>query len=369
VATSITGVSSVSFWVKPTSITTVGFMDFDGGTHKISVSSGTISATGFTLPTIYVNGVVSSTLVANSWQYVTVTTGTAITANAIRFGRISSTSLTGKLDSISIFNYARTAAQVAWDYNRGAPVGWWKMDECQGTTANDSSGNGNTGTITVGGSGTQTAVGTCTASATTMWYTGRTGKYNSSLNFDGTDDYVDMGNVSSLNFDKTSSFTLSTWIKTNSTTGFPTFLGKLQNSPRTGYGIYLVNSGVGTVGGVGFTITNSSGNAIEVRGSINVANNNWHHIVVTYSGSSAASGVKIYTDGILNTNSTVTDALSSATTSTASFQVGAFNNGSQPFTGQIDDPRIYNYPLTVTQIKTLYNGGGAVRYGPVTGSP
>jgi len=67
----------------------------------------------------------------------------------------------GFIDDVKIYNYARTPAQIAWDYNRGKPVGWWKFDECQGTTAHDSSGNGNTGTITIGGSGSQTTAGTC----------------------------------------------------------------------------------------------------------------------------------------------------------------------------------------------------------------
>jgi hypothetical protein len=39
------------------------------------------------------------------------------------------------------------------------------------------------------------------------------------------------------------------------------------------------------------------------------------------------------------------------------------------FKGQIDDVRIYNYALTPDQIKTLYNGGGALRFGPITGTP
>jgi len=36
---------------------------------------------------------------------------------------------------------------------------------------------------------------------------------------------------------------------------------------------------------------------------------------------------------------------------------------------QIDDVRIYNYALTPLQVKTLFNGNSAVRFGPNTGSP
>lgn len=46
------------------------------------------------------------------------------------------------------------------------------------------------------------------------------------------------------------------------------------------------------------------------------------------------------------------------------------------FNGQVDpsttlragDARIFNYALTASQVKTLYNNG-AVNFGPVTGAP
>ena len=37
--------------------------------------------------------------------------------------------------------------------------------------------------------------------------------------------------------------------------------------------------------------------------------------------------------------------------------------------GKIDDVRIYNYALSAKQIKTLFNGSAAVRFGPLTGTP
>jgi hypothetical protein len=53
-------------------------------------------------------------------------------------------------------------------------VGHWKFDEGTGTTAFDSSGNGNDGTLING----------------PIWTTGVIGQ---ALEFDGTDDYVDVG--------------------------------------------------------------------------------------------------------------------------------------------------------------------------------
>lgn len=87
------------------------------------------------------------------------------------------------------------------------------MDECQGTTINDSSGNANTGTLNIGGSGTYTSAGNCTtSSATSAWYNGATGKRNYSMAFDGTDDYVNLADPASGILDvQKGNFTLSGW--------------------------------------------------------------------------------------------------------------------------------------------------------------
>lgn len=117
----------------------------------------------------------------------------------------------GAIDNFSIYNYARTPAQIAWDYNRGAPIGWWKLDECQGTAAHDSSDNHLDGTIIPGASG-NTSAGACNSgSSSEMWNNGTTGKYNRSLGFDGIDDYIDIGNQSSLF--TPDQLTVSAWVK------------------------------------------------------------------------------------------------------------------------------------------------------------
>jgi hypothetical protein len=61
------------------------------------------------------------------------------------------------MDEIKIYNYVRSPAQIAWDYNRGKPVAYYKLDECTGSAIH-SSGNSIKydssldGTITIGGS-------------------------------------------------------------------------------------------------------------------------------------------------------------------------------------------------------------------------
>ena len=273
-------------------------------------------------------------------------------SNNIRIGQRPSLDyypFNGKVDHIKIYDYARTPAQIAYDYNRGAPVGWWKFDECEGTSAYDASGNGNNGTITPGALD-QTSVGDCSTSANTMWYNGRTGKYNSSLNFDGDDDYVIVPDSAKLEF--TNKITLSAWLKTSS--------GSWQSL------IHGNNDGLSWANSYWMAVRPEQ-NTIRciLPGGYSDAAwtygfSEWMLITCTYDGSDAyvyVNGKQIHT---WNGVGTITDE--------SGVTIGRTSNNLYPTNGQIDDVRVYNYALSASQVKKLFNEGASLRFGPVTGS-
>src|SRR3989338_2173060 len=92
--------------------------------------------------------------------------------------------------ALFVFSFALTAH--AQDITSGL-IGHWKFDETSGTSASDSSGNNNTGTLT----------------NSPTW---TTGKINSALSFDGTDDYVNIGNMNVSG----SGITIAAWVKADS---------------------------------------------------------------------------------------------------------------------------------------------------------
>ncbi|MDO8429063.1 MAG: DUF2341 domain-containing protein [Candidatus Daviesbacteria bacterium] len=328
----------------------------------------------------------AGTLTANTWQYVVSTydgtnvrhyingvlsgtsgscpNGSDVNDTALYIGgRVSdSSTFAGKIDNPKIFNYARTAAQVAWDYNRGAPVGWWKLDDCQGTTAYDDSRNGNNatngnhGTITIGATGANTAVGTCTTptDGTGAWYDGVAGKRNYSLQFDGTDDYVSIADPASgiLDFG-TGDFSVSAWVKTSTASS--------RILAKGGGGNPLYQLTVDANGKAGFYIRGTEGNSATSTSTTTITDGNWHLVTGVHSG----TNIMVFVDGILQD----TDAETAGTVDNAiALFIGQFGGSSLWFTGQIDDIKVFNYALTATQIKTLYSGF-AVFYGPSTGSP
>lgn len=276
----------------------------------------------------------------------------------------------GIIDQVRVFNYIRTPAQIAYDYNRGGPVAHWKFDECQGTTANDSSGNGNTGTITIGATGSQTAVGTCTTVNTaTAWYNGVTGKRNYSLNFDGTDDYDDVGRLTTSESAAAASW--SFWVKPGTLATSQCLFCKRNNAATSqSWGIMTGSTDSSVIRAqVASSTTDQATYCESPTGAL--ANGTWTFVTVVYDGSQAAtscSRIKIYVNGVLKTSTQTGTPPTTTTADTANARFAASSDGAQFFSGQLDDAKLFNYALTATQVKQLANDG-AIRFGPNVGTP
>ena len=115
-ASGITGIKTISFWAKPDSVTQ-DIMDLDG-TQTIDISAGTVQANNFNTPTIYVDGVVTSTFPSAEWHFVTVTTDTGIDATEFSIGKVSDY-YSGKIDDIRLYNRQLTAGEIAQLYTLG----------------------------------------------------------------------------------------------------------------------------------------------------------------------------------------------------------------------------------------------------------
>ncbi len=258
----------------------------------------------------------------------------------------------GSIDQVKIYNYARTPAQIAWDYNQGAPVAWYKLDECSGNTVhsqNETYDANLNGTINIGATLPQSSVGTCGSGVSTeAWNNGTNGKFNGSLNFDGVDDYI---TVSS--FPLSNSFAYSVWVNVPAswTDSYPTVIG-VRNAGST-----LVAELIARHSGV----SDKAHFQIRTGGQWYSANSNsalssgWHHLVAVYD--STNSNIKLYVDGKQHDSQNGPSSFSLTDT----LYIGKTNSTDFDFNGQIDDVRVYNYALTPLQIKEIYNNS-AVRF-------
>lgn len=307
--------------------------------------TGTVDNTG--AARIYVDGVLKGT---GSTAAFPSDTGTTLTV-AAEYGSSNRWDTNGIIDDLKIYAYARTQAQIAYDYNRGRPVGWWKFDECQGTSANDSSGNGHTATITIGGSGTYTTVGDCqSGTATHAWYGGVTGKVNASIALDGTNDYVDIGNPALV-----SNATLTMWINPSAVSDTDARLfSHMSGATNLGGDLRLNATTVQYWDGIAW-------NNLTASGAISA--NQWTHLAIIYS----PTNVTAYVNGKLQLSpSAASWSLTGNNMAIAYPLNGSFGNY---YGGRVDDVRLYNYGLSASQVRKVMNGGAGVRFGPSSGQP
>src|SRR3989338_43253 len=217
-------------------------------------------------------------------------------------------------------------------------VSHWKMDETTGTTASDSAGT-NTGTLI----------------NSPTW---TTGKLNNALSFDGINDYTNISNESNFDFERTNSFSASAWIKIAPTTVENSILGKEFNGPTyTGWAFYVEPDSVRV-----FLVNkwDAPSNGIVKNSSIQVDDNLWHHVAFTYNGTSLASGINIYIDGVLSNGTVTRDNLSASMLNNVPLNIGSSVSGSANyFKGVLDEIRVYNRVLSSSDITELYNYTGS----------
>ena len=216
-------------------------------------------------------------------------------------------------------------------------VGYWHFDENNGMTAADSSGNGNTGTLTP-------ILGP-------LW---TTGKYGSALQFDGVDDGVSAGDGVSLQFTPSSKFSFGAWIKTSDTSWFR-IINKKGGPNDRGWDC------VGQPTFVRFHLIDTWGIISRARDAtgLNINDNNWHHIMCTYDGSGSITGMKIYIDGIeASAYSTYNDVgtLSNINSGQPLYIGKQWNDApNEHMNGVIDEVKIYNKALTDAEVLGDYN--------------
>lgn len=176
-----------------------------------------------------------------------------------------------------------------------------------------------------------------------------------SLSFNGSNQYVDFGN--NINLERTDAFSWSFWIKPTSLGGFPTFIGKLGGSANfAGYQIWSQGSGKVYVN----LQQIFSVNCIQVHTTAApLTTAAWQNVTITYDGSSNASGVTIYVNGVSQAMTTDINNLTASILTTNPLFFGADDgSGAEDFySGLMDEVSCWMGVLNGTDVTNLYNSG------------
>jgi len=174
-----------------------------------------------------------------------------------------------------------------------------------------------------------------------------------SLALDGVDDYVDCGDVTTL--DNVTSATWSIWANSSITTSYH----YLMSCYSTGFKQYLFKQSTNKID---IFLADSSGtlrlmNTSNFTFTVGV----WFHIAMVYDETevSDADKLKVYIDGVLQTNTVSGFALTSLYTSKGnSTEIGkAGGYTTNEFFGNLDEVAIFTTAKTQLEITDIYNLG------------
>ncbi len=172
-----------------------------------------------------------------------------------------------------------------------------------------------------------------------------TGYFNSAYNFDGIDDFLDMGNDDSLNFN-TNDYSFSIWLKRDNSSNRHFIANKRQDATNSiQYEIEATDKlrHQAFVGGT---------DIIDIVSSSSLEQDIWYHVVFVVDRDSA-SNTRIYLNGVDDTSGTP-DISASTIDNSGNLSIGKHGSGALYFNGTMDDIKFYNKTLSAEQVKALY---------------
>ncbi len=213
-------------------------------------------------------------------------------------------------------------------------VMWLPFDEGSGATANDISQYNNDGTLMPTGS-------------EPAWKSGADCKFENCLQFDGVNDYVEVGDANSLDL---TDFTIDVWVNVSQNKNHNGIVIKGFDSYEN-YELLGMSDGA-----IYFTIKWSEGGRSYPKfPADSLVVDEWVHIAATYNGTHMKgykNGVEVLSESISKTPQT----------NNRPVLIGAEEKGAglmpaRFFSGSIDNLRIWNIALTHGQIQSIYQRG------------
>ncbi len=232
--------------------------------------------------------------------------------------------------NVTVLDPLNTSAFIDWNHSL---KGYWPMESYNDTGVYDNSTYENFGTFQNGMTSRDNIV---------------SGKYGTGLEFDGSDDYLDVGNSGSLDLG-TGDFTFMVWEKSH-TTLYSKKAMILTNNPASeswkGYGFGIINSPY-------LIVSQSTGNNITLQGTTDVTDNTWHHIAyVCRSGA-----YSIYVDGEEDASSGGIAVKNITNTQHTMIAYDGHCSSWCYFEGLLDEPQLFNRALGSEEINASYNNG------------
>ncbi len=153
-------------------------------------------------------------------------------------------------------------------------------------------------------------------------------------------------------FERNQGFSVGTWLRLGKRGMNGALAARMDNtSGHRGWDVWLENERVAM-----HIINRWPENALKVTAKTPLKPAQWHHVLVTYDGSSKASGVKIFIDGVAQAVDVFTDKLTETIRTPVPFKIGQRHGGEGLPAGAVQDLRVYERTLDGAEAEQLAKG-------------
>lgn len=207
---------------------------------------------------------------------------------------------------------------------------YYRYDDGTGTTATDTSGNELNGTLT----------------NSPQW---TSGKINSALDFDGTNDYVVTPDDDGLEVGDSANFTLSGWFNRDTFAADHTLLAKSdgQSAAESGYLVFIDD----TTDRLVFKASDGT-DQYTLESTSTFTSTGWNHYTLVWND---ASGATLYINGTAEAGTaTGTFANVGSLANSEDLYAGTESDQGNPFDGKLDEIRGYGRALSSSEVSALY---------------
>ena len=172
---------------------------------------------------------------------------------------------------------------------------------------------------------------------------------NYSMNFDGSNDYIDVGTGLKSTFDGATAFTISAWFKYD--TANPNYSTIIQQEYTVTGDNYLA-----TVRLTNTSTPQISNRNVTLTDTTALNSGQWYHIASVFDGSSQT--LTMYIDGTQVAQNTSAGSSMLTSASGSKCIIGANANNDRFLDGSIDEVAVWDTALTSTQVSEIYSATG-----------
>ena len=218
--------------------------------------------------------------------------------------------------------------QTAWDLTGLKALAHWRLNESTGTTAADSSGNGNDAMLM----------------GSPIWRPA-SGYLDGAVDLDGKEDHLRVVKPEGFNF-APASFSASVWAYPREVQGRYQAILEYDRTTTNGnrFGLWIDSQGR-----FHFRVGRNTWQSTQ-----DLTADQWHHLVATYDGDTQQ--MSLYVNGILDGTATYNKGFVTPVRATLTIGVRGDENG-EFFNGLLDEVRVFGATLSLEDVQTLFGGG------------